>query len=58
MKATEAGDNMVISQKCFVSRLNLDCFSEPDKKITFFKGWYISNVQETAFSKLNQRVDT
>ena len=40
-----------------VSRLNLGCFFEPAKKI-LFKGWYISNVRETGFSKLNQCLNT
>ena len=42
----EAVDSMMILQNCFVtvSRLNLGCFSEPDKT-NIFKGWYISNVR-------------
>ena len=46
----EAGDSSV-------SRLNLGCFFQPNKK-KLFKGWCISNVCETGFSKLNKCLDT
>ena len=52
VKPPEAGDNMVILQNCFVSRLNLGCFYVPDKKL-LFTAWYISNVQETVFLQLH-----
>ena len=45
---------MAILQNCVVSGFNLGYFFEPDKQL--FKGWYISKVQETASSKLSQRM--